>query len=866
MTVSLAKRVKIASVSMNQIVYDLGTNLRNYQNAISKAVEDKADILATEELSVVGYPADDYHQWNKTNDVVWDGLMFIAGFAASLDPNLVVTAGVPWHYADKSKPASDPEYNITNRPYNVHAIITGGRVVAMSAKSILADGAAEYESRQFANWPAVKGTIDITLPDGSVVPFGKPVVALGDAAGCLTLTNEICADAWPGLHDDLSVNVREQTEVRHIIALARTRDLSIVLNPSASKPQPALNKERIRAEGLCRSGSKHCGVYVYTNFLGSASGTYAAEGSQLFAQGDKIVHHGQRYSFQDVSYSSAVVDLASALRGQPDVEVSHRFIAHPAQARTGQEAAFDTAYALGLIDGEQLVFEEYMRSIALWLRDYLAKPGHNPQGYVVSLSGGKDSGYGALAVTTMIDLDVQENGVEGFFRRFAHLACKDDVLKIYAAQGEAAAVRAIKKNVLTCVYLPTENSSVRTQNAARFLIEGGSLPDGTQVEGIGGKFFVAPVQAALDEVTLAFTGLNLDQVVRDNLAEIINGPAYQELTALERFDLGRAKLLRQIKAYTNATPETLPSLPAYVTRSCINPLATWAKAADDLTLQNIQTRVRLPFPWAIANQERKMPLVTSNESEAVHGYTAAGGDMHMGGANPIGGVPKHAITRSLSYFETYGLTGLGPVRSLYWINAETASAELRRVLAGAPVQTDESDLGFTYEQSQYIEELLIAGRSTPTEVFQTLRGNPIYPQDPVTFRSIILGFARRWEAGQFKRIMSPLAPHVGPNADPHQAVRTTVLGDHFHTGSAHMTLDILAECAGSPKSFAQKYGMSLAQAKSAATINPAFKADLIGQSFAVLSVPQHWAAFAKENNRILRCMKPARLMPPSLHS
>ena len=156
--------------------------------------------------------------------------------------------------------------------------------------------------------------------------------------------------------------------------------------------------------------------------------------------------------------------------------------------------------------------EEYLRSISLWLRDYLAKQGWPAQGYVISLSGGKDSAYGALAVAMMIEMEVRENGVEGFLAHFPKLKDAAAIRAVAAQAGEHAALEAIKARLLTCVYLPTENSSPRTLNAARFLIEGGVLPNGEKVAGIGGTFYVAPVQAMLDEAVIAYTGLDLDKV------------------------------------------------------------------------------------------------------------------------------------------------------------------------------------------------------------------------------------------------------------------------------------------------------------------------------------------------------------------
>jgi len=822
------KRVKVASASLSQVVYDYAANVGNIKRAIDKAAQEGADFLATEELSLVGYPADDYHQWNKDNDNVWTCLADIARYAAGKDPNLVVTVGAPWHYADKSKPANDPEYNINNRPFNVHAVLTGGRVVAMSAKSILADGPAEYEPRQFNHWPLAKGTISIPLPDGSRIPFGKPLIHFGEGENVISLTNEICAEAWPGVYYDLTVNMREQIEARTIVALAKEHDLSIILNSSASRPEPAINKEKIRIEGLCLTGSRHCGLYVYTNYLGSASAIYAAEGGQIFAQNGALAHHGQRYTFKDMGYSSLAADVPVATRGKPDAVVGHVF-KNQAFGKTGGESAFDKAYGEGRLSSEELSYEEYLRSASLWLRDYLAKPAF-AQGYVISLSGGKDSAYGAVAVSTMIDLDIAENGVEGFLARFKRLACRDEALAVYRDKGEAAAKAFLKNRLLTCVYLPTDISSSRTLRAARFLIEGGALPNGETAEGIGGKLIVAPVERIFEEMLAASCGLDLSALAAAHAEEILGAARHAALSKEERAASARAALLQRLMDAVNAAPGEKPPLPAFVAAACVHPLPSWADKAQDLNLQNIQARSRQPLPWTVAAYEGKIPLTTSNESEAALGYTTAGGDLHMGGANPIGGIPKHAISQTLLYLEKRGLAGLKPLPSLYWINRETPTAELRRLQKGEVEQTDELDLGFTYRQSQFIESRLIAQRLTPSETFAEMRASGLFQSDLGAMRDILIRFARRWEAAQFKRIMAPLSPHVGNNVDPHQSVRTTVLGDHFRTGCAILTLEILKELAGGEEGFKKKHRMNFNKAIEKALLNSEYKKTLVSFS------------------------------------
>jgi NAD+ synthetase len=243
-------------------------------------------------------------------------------------------------------------------------------------------------------------------------------------------------------------------------------------------------------------------------------------------------------------------------------------------------------------------------------------------------------------------------------------------------------------------------------------------------------------------------------------------------------------------------------LPDYINRNYNGHIPTWSNKSDDLTLQNLQARVRLVVPWGIAVKEDKIALVTSNASEAALGYTTAGGDMHMGGVNPIGGIPKAAIQRSLLYFEEQGLVGLKPIPALYLINNQEPTAELRPNIVDEKgkiiAQTDESDLGFTYTQSEAMEHVLITQRNTPLEAFKILKdmqekgsSKKLFNSDADVYSALVKFAVWRWPAAQFKRIMGTLAPFTGANFDPHATVRTTVFADHFRTGCALLGLELL---------------------------------------------------------------------------
>src|SRR5262249_26316953 len=146
---------------------------------------------------------------------------------------------------------------------------------------------------------------------------------------------------------------------------------------------------------------------------------------------------------------------------------------------------------------------------------------------------------------------------------------KDEVMRVLKEKGHEAAMAVLKHNFLTCLYLPTDNSSEMTQEAARFLIDGIAMPNGIHVKGIGGKFYVASVQAMLDEAIVAYTGLNLNKVVAGNLKAIL-GKSYARLRVSERHAVARDRLMQMIRGYVNASPGKIPPLPQYITRNCIN--------------------------------------------------------------------------------------------------------------------------------------------------------------------------------------------------------------------------------------------------------------------------------------------------------
>ena len=181
---------------------------------------------------------------------------------------------------------------------------------------------------------------------------------------------------------------------------------------------------------------------------------------------------------------------------------------------------------------------------------------------------------------------------------------------------------------------------------------------------------------------------------------------------------------------------------ALISEALARPLS-WDNEVDDITLQNVQARLRGSVIWMIANSHKALLLATSNKSEAAVGYTTMDGDT-SGGLSPIADVPKSLVSLWLRWaHQRYQLS------SLALINGLEPTAELR---PEHEAQTDEDDL-MPFE----VLDQLIYGfcqlALSPVELFERLwpRFSARYQGDPSLFEAHIVKFVRLFCFSQWKR-------------------------------------------------------------------------------------------------------------------
>jgi len=206
---------------------------------------------------------------------------------------------------------------------------------------------------------------------------------------------------------------------------------------------------------------------------------------------------------------------------------------------------------------------------------------------------------------------------------------------------------------------------------------------------------------------------------------------------------------------------------------------TWENAAHDVTLQNVQARLRGSLIWVFANLRNFLLIATSNKSEAAVGYTTMDGDT-SGGISPIADVPKSLIQVWLRWAADFH-----SVASLESVLGNPATAELRPADRG---QTDEDDL-MPFAILDQLMYLFVQQGQDPLEMFRTLWptvADDYYGGDAKLFAADIAKFVKLFCRAQWKRerfaisfrvTAFDLDPKTGFRFPPVQAPFTEELAD-----------------------------------------------------------------------------------------
>ncbi|NME69770.1 NAD(+) synthase [Flammeovirga aprica] len=651
---------KVGGAELNQTPLDWNNNFQNILQAITTAKEENVSILCLPELCLSGYGCEDAFYSPNTEQQS----LKLLGDLLPHTKDIVISVGLPLRHK--------------NKLYNTVALIADQKILGFVAKKHLAGNGIHYEPRWFTPWEGGEVS-EIKLDKSYENTLGASTFPIGDLlfdVNGIRIGFEICEDAWVANRPGRSLY---------------QNGVDIILNPSAS--HFAFDKLDVRKRFVLE-GSRAYGVgYIYANLLGNESGRAIYDGGVMIALSGNLLAISKRFSFKNCKVTTATFDLDIARlaqiqshtsnTGTSNIEVINSNFAIPQtvpEKHSPSEASWEHS--------KYIKEEEFGRAVALGLFDYMRKS--YSKGFVVSLSGGADSSAIVTLIHLMIEMGVEDLGLEGFKEKLGY----------FSSLKDCNSIKEICNKVLTTAYQPTENSGDVTFNAAKSL-----------AEAVGATFY----------------NVNVNPM---------------------------------FKGYLNAI------------ETAIERELTWEQ--DDITLQNIQARVRAPSVWMLANINGALLLSTSNRSEAAVGYATMDGDT-SGGLSPIAGIDKNYLRSWLRWMEKDGLDGKWNIPALSFVNEQQPTAELR---PADSKQTDEADL-MPYDVLEEIEKLAIRDKKSPQECLLFVQAN--HPDTPrETVHQWITKFFRLWSRNQWKRERYAPSFHLDDkNLDPKTWCRFPILSGGF---------------------------------------------------------------------------------------
>lgn len=401
--------IKLGSACLNQTPLDWEGNKRNILNAINEAKKEGIGILCLPELCITGYGCEDAF-FNK--GLVETAFNILEEIVPSTE-NLVVTLGLPIY--------------LENALYNTVALVANKQICGFVAKRYLASDGIHYEQRWFQPWPENISKLAV---------FGERVYPLGDIFfnfQGVKIGFEICEDAW----------VKERPGYK----LAEY-GVDIILNPSAS--HFTFGKFETRKNLVTKGSKEFSSVYVYSNLLGNESGRAIYDAGTIIANRGEILALGPRLTYQEMVLSSATIFILPKqnknLTSSKDKEIVIDFKIKEAKEEINkiEQASWEQS--------KNLKEEEFTRAATLGLFDYLRKS--KAKGFVVSLSGGADSSAVSCLVYLMLELGINELGLEAF------------VKKLNIENPTEKTAKELCNKLLLCLYQATDNSGEITRESA----------------------------------------------------------------------------------------------------------------------------------------------------------------------------------------------------------------------------------------------------------------------------------------------------------------------------------------------------------------------------------------------------------------
>lgn len=443
------KLIKVAAAVLNQTPRDWKGNKTHILQALSLAKLDNVSVLCLPEATITGYGLEDDLFCSDVPHRAMLKLREIVRNYPTIVCEMIFCVGLPIRF--------------NNTLYNTVATVVNGKIIGFTCKQHMAGDGIHYENRWYKPWP--QGVVQQMY----VAEFDQtfPIGDIHFNIGGVKFGYEICEDAW--------VAGRPGT-------ILATKGVDIYLNPSAS--HFSFGKLETRKNFVIEGSRAFNATYIYSNLVGNEAGRAIYDGGALIASGGKLIAIGERFTFKDVSLTTAIVDIDNTRTQnvrtasfQPNTE---NYNEGCITCKFDFPKVTDKVQEIKQSDWENsknLKHEECTRALGLALMDYMRKS--KTQGFTISLSGGADSAMVTYLCSVGIKLGVRELGTYQFIEKYCpHLK----------ENQHNGTVSGIIKNLISTAYQPTNQSGNITKTAAK-----------TIADGLGVPHYVLDVQLVFDD-------------------------------------------------------------------------------------------------------------------------------------------------------------------------------------------------------------------------------------------------------------------------------------------------------------------------------------------------------------------------------
>jgi len=674
---SCERKIKVATCTLNQWAMDFSGNQQRIIDSLKICHENNVSIRIGPELEITGYSCEDHFYEIDTIIHSWEVLASVIN--SGYTKNMLCDIGMP------------VEHNGVF--YNCRVLVFDGKIILIRPKIAMADDGNYRESRWFTPWKKGYLLEDFILPNyvQKILKQEKTKIGVGIIRflDC-SYAPEICEEMWMPFSPsyDFCVN-----------------GVEIIGNSSGSHFQT--NKQERRYEIVLNSSKKNGGVFLFSNLIGCDGGRMYFDGGSFITLNGHILNEGKRFMLQEIEVITAVVDLneISSYRNS----IKSRCM-QATENTDGIPSFIIESSITNIIDFQYNPFnwiipkkynenEELGLAPPCWLWDYLRRCGAT--GFFIPLSGGADSS----CVTTMV----------GLLTRLIF----DEIEKEKKILLEQ--VRDQKNENET--EIPKKRKS--NNNITNYILEKRKYSDsGTNNNVLNKK---SQISFVLNELRKIVKDPNFEPKSANEICNIIlvtcfMGSEYSSSLTRQNaqkladefssyhlnFDISEI-----VGALKSCFIKTFKKEPKFISEG--------GSAVEDLALQNIQSRTRMCISYLIAglaNWARNkngflLVLGSANLDEGIMGYMTKY-DCSSADLNPIGSLSKNSIKSFLMHcYKELKIESLEGVLNIQ------PSAELRPQI-GNKIQSDEEDMGITYEELSIMGRLRKDYRSGPVSMFSRL--------------------------------------------------------------------------------------------------------------------------------------------------